>query len=394
MNPDMSNDDEPVLVGWGHTRFGRLEEDLETLILAAAREAIGDAGIDAADIDAAWLGHFNSGMVSDGFCSSMVLGADPALRFKPATRCENACASGAAALYAAMDAVRSGRVRLALVVGVEKMTGLSTTGVTRALSGAGYQAEERDLSFPQIFARYAKSYAKAYGDPTEALARISVKNHANALRNPLAQMHRLYELEFCLHPSDRNPMIADPLKLSDCSLISDGAAAVVVARRDMTDGFRRSVRFRASEQVNDLLPLSAKRLHEFEGPREAFRRAYASAGTEVDDLDLAEVHDCFTIAELMSMEAMGLARPGGGGGVLAEGGTQRDGRLPVNLSGGLKAKGHAVGATGVSMHVMVARQICGEAGDMQLERTPSLGLCFNMGGGAVANYVSIMERLR
>ncbi len=386
---------EPVLVGWGHTRFGRLEDDLETLILAAAREAIADAEVEPGDIDAVWLGHFNSGMVPDGFCASMVLGADAAaMRYKPATRCENACASGSAALYSALDAVRSGRVRLALVVGVEKMTALSTAGVTKALSGAGYQAEERDLSFPQIFARYAKAYAQAYGDPTAALARISVKNHANALRNPLAQMHRPYELEFCLHVSERNPMIADPLKLSDCSLITDGAAAIVVARRDMADGFRRGVRFRATEQVNDLLPLSAKTLSEFEGPREAFRRAYASAGIGVEDLDFAEVHDCFTIAELMSMEAMGLARPGGGGGCLAEGQTERDGRLPINLSGGLKAKGHAVGATGVSMHVLAARQLVGEAGDMQLERTPSLGLCFNMGGGAVANYVSVMERLR
>ena len=259
----MGND--PVMVGWGHTRFGQLDWDLETLIHASAQEAIADSGVDAREIDAVWLGHFNSGMVADAFCSSMVLGAHPGLRYKPATRCENACASGSAALYGALDAIRSGRVRLALVVGVEKMTALSTAGVTKALSGAGYQAEERELSFPQILARYAKAYTHAYEDPTEALARISVKNHANAMRNPLAQMHRPYELDFCLQVSERNPMIADPLKLSDCSLITDGAAAIVVVRQDMAHLFRRGVGFRATEQVNDVLRCRPSRLQNLTG---------------------------------------------------------------------------------------------------------------------------------
>ena len=226
------------------------------------------------------------------------------------------------------------------------------------------------------------------------MAHIAVKNHANAMRNPLAQMHRPLDLGFCLAPSDRNPMIADPLKLSDCSLISDGAAALVLVHRDLLANFRRGVGFRAAEHVNDVLPLSAKRLERFEGPYEAFRRAYARAGVSVADVDLAEVHDCFTIAELLSVEAMGLAHPGRGRAVVIEGQTGREGLLPINLSGGLKAKGHPVGATGVSMHVMVARQLLGEAGDAQLESGPKLGLCFNMGGGAVANCVSILEVFR
>lgn len=384
----------PLIVGWGHSKFGKLDAlSLEQLIQDTAREAIADAGLSAADVDAVWLGHFNSGLVPDGFCSSMVVGADPALRFKPATRCENACASGAAALYSAMDAVRSGRVRVALVVGAEKMTGLDTRGVTRALGGASYQAEEAGLSFPDIFARFAQDYAGRYGDPSEAMAHIAVKNHENALRNPLAHMHRPLELEFCLTPSDRNPMISDPLKVSDCSLISDGAAAVVLVADDMVGDFRKAVGFRAAAHVNDVLPLSQKKPADFEGPARAIRQAYAEAGMTVDDLDLAEVHDCFTIAELLSVEALGLAAPGEGRRAVIEGETRRGGRLPVNLSGGLKAKGHPVGATGVSMHVLNARQLVGEAGDMQLDGA-STALCLNMGGGAVASYASILQTVK
>jgi acetyl-CoA C-acetyltransferase len=384
-----------VIVGWGHTKFGKLDGlSLEDLILAAAREALDNAAVGAEKIDAVWLGHFNSGLVPDGFCSSMIHGADPALRFKPATRCENACASGSAALYSAMDAVAAGRIRAALVVGAEKMTGMDTAGVTKALAGGSYQREESAVSFPEIFARYARAYAEAYGDPTEAMARISVKNHANALRNPLAQMHREVDLDFARTVSDRNPMIAAPLKLSDCSLISDGAAALVLVHRDLLPRFKRAVGFRAAEQVNDLLPLSAKRLVEFEGPRRAFAKAYAKAGVGVDDIDFAEVHDCFTIAELLTMEAMGIAAPGKASIALADEVTHRDGRLPINLSGGLKAKGHPIGATGVSMHVTAARLLTGEAGEMNLARRPELGLVFNMGGSAVANYCSILEPVR
>ena len=380
------------IVGWGHTKFGKLEAlDLESLITDATCQALAHAGIEGAEVDGVWLGNFNSGMVPDGFCSSMILHADPGLRFKPAIRCENACASGSAAIYSALDAVESGRCRIALVVGAEKMTGLDTPGVAKALGGAAYQAEENGMSFPQIFARFAQAYGAAYGDPSEALARIAVKNHANALRNPLAHMHKVVDLDFCMTVSDRNPMIAPPLKLSDCSLISDGAAAVVIAHRSVLSRFERAVGFRAAELVSDYLPLSAKKLELFEGPTRAIDRAYRTAGISVADLEVAEVHDCFTIAELLSVEALGLADHGQGGAVLREGQTGRDGRLPMNLSGGLKAKGHPVGATGVSMHVMIARQLLGLADDMQLATPPALGLCLNLGGGAVSSAVSILE---
>lgn len=383
-----------TIVGWGHTPFGKLTHfALEDLIVSAGRSALTSAGIEARDVDAVWLGHFNSGMVPDGFCSSMILGIHNDLRFRPAIRCENACASGAAALYSAIDAIESGRINTALVVGVEKMTTLDTAGVTKALSGASYQKEEAHLSFPAIFARYAKAYADRFVDPSEAMARIAVKNHANALNNPLAHMHKALDLEFCRTASERNPIIAGPLKVSDCSLISDGAAAVVLTRHDSLSDFDWGVGFRAVEQVNDFLPLSRKNLPLFEGPRHAFDQAYARAGLTVDDLSFAEVHDCFTIAELMTMEAMGLAEPGRASDLIFEGATEVGGRLPINVSGGLKAKGHPVGATGISMHVMAARQLAGQAGTLQLPN-PELGLCFNMGGGAVASCVSILEPVK
>lgn len=381
----------PVIVGWGHTRFGRLDGvSLEDLIVQASQEALADAGIGADMVDAVWLGHFGAGLVPDGFCSSMILGADPALRFKPAVRCENACASGAAALQAAMDAIMAGRIRCALVVGAEKMTAVPGPDVTRSLGAASYQKEEAAVSFPEIFARYAQAYRAEFGDPSEAMAQIAVKNHEAALRNPLAHMQRPLDIDFCRTVSPGNPMIADPIRKTDCSLVSDGAAAVILAHPDMAADFRRAVRLRAFVQVSDLLPMSAKDLTAFAGPRRAFAEAYAMAGVSVADISFAEVHDCFTIAELLAVEAMGLAPPGGGRAAVLDGMTDRHGRLPVNVSGGLKAKGHPIGATGISMHVMAARQLTGEAGDMQLQG-PSLGLCFNMGGGAVANYVSILE---
>lgn len=379
------------IVGWGHTRFGvHQDKSFEDLILAAAREALDHAGIAPGDVDAVWLGHFNNGLVPDAFASSLALNLDPAMRFTPATRVENACASGSAAIYAARDAIRAGRVRTALVLGAEKMTGRDTKGVTEALAGASYQAEEVGVSFPQIFARFAQAYFAAHGDQSAALARIAAKNHAAALANPLAHLQKDLGFDACNTVSDRNPMIAPPLRMTDCSLISDGAAALVMVADDMSGDFPRAVRFRAAVQVNDFLPMSRRDATELTGARHAFAAAFAEAGIGLDDLDLAEVHDCFTIAELLVYEALGLAEKGQGARLLETGATARGGRLPVNLSGGLKAKGHPVGATGVSMHVLAARQVTGTADAMQVPGA-ELAAVFNMGGSGVANYCSILE---
>ncbi len=380
------------IVGWGHTPFGRREESLESLILAAGREALDQAGIDAREVGGIWLGLFGAGMTRDGFASSLALGIDDVLRFVPCTRVENACASGSAAIHAARAAIRAGDVRVALVIGAEKMTEADTAGVTEALMTAGYAPEDSGRSFPAIFAGLAASYFQTHGDKSAALARIAAKNHRNALANPLAHLRRDLGFEFCNTVSEKNPIVAPPLRLSDCSLISDGAAALVLVPDDMASEFDHVIGFRAAVQVNDWLPMSRRHMLDLPGPTEAFRRAYAEAGVGVGDLDFAEVHDCFTITELMIYEALGLITQGQGSRAIDEGWVERDGRLPVNLSGGLKAKGHPVGATGVSMHVMAARQLAGEASEMQAPGA-ELGAVFNMGGSGVANYVSILERI-
>ncbi|KAB6715481.1 MULTISPECIES: thiolase domain-containing protein [Roseobacteraceae] len=379
------------IVGSGHTAFGRLDaRSLEDLIVEATREALSEAGISGKDIDAVYLGHFNAGMSDDGFASSLIHQADDQLRFKPATRIENACASGSGAVYAGMDAILAGRAKRVLVVGVEKMTHRSTPEVTASLGRAGYQGDpsEAGLSFPQVFAIAAKAYAERYSDPMEAMARISSKNHKNALANPLAQMRRDLSFEQCNEVTEKNPLIAPPLRLSDCSLISDGAAAVVLSADPAAHA--RSAHIRAAAHVSDFLPMSRHDILRFEGPKRAVAQAYAEAGIKVDDVGFAEVHDCFTIAELLMYEALGLCDAGQGATVLADGSVYRGGRLPVNLSGGLKAKGHPVGATGVSMHALSFRQLTGTAGEMQVD-APRLGVVVNMGGAAVANYATVLE---
>ena len=216
------------IVGSGHTTFGRLDASLEDMIVEVAREAVTDSGVDPKGIDAVFLGHFNAGLVGDGFASSLIHQAYPDLRFTPAARAENACASGSAAIHAGMNAIRAGQARTVLVVGAEKMTHRSTEDVTQALAGAGYQndAEEKRLSFPQVFGVAARGYTERYGSPLDAMARISVKNHANAMKNPLAHMHKPFTFEETSQVTNKNPEIAPPLRLTDCSLVTDGAGGI------------------------------------------------------------------------------------------------------------------------------------------------------------------------
>lgn len=378
------------IIGWGHSKFGKSDESLEQLIIQVGKEALDHAGLNASEVDNIYIGHFNSGMIADGFISSMAFGIDPALRFSPATRVENACASGSAAVYAARQSILSGEAKVSLVIGVEKMTHISTKMVTKGLSGASYQAEEAGVSFPELFARFAQSYENKYGNQNETLAKIAVKNHDNALKNPLAHLQKSLDLDFCMQVSDRNPMIAAPLKVTDCSLISDGAAAVVLASSDVAKSMQRSVNFAAAVQVNDFLPMSKRDLTGLDGVQYAVKKALAQSKMALNDINLAEVHDCFTIAELLIYEAMGLTAKGRGADAINDGIVLPSGSLPINLSGGLKAKGHPVGATGVSMHVMIARQLMNDAGQMQCQNAEQ-GMVINMGGSGVANYVSILS---
>jgi acetyl-CoA C-acetyltransferase len=383
------------IVGWAHSPFGKLSDpDTESLITRVAGPAIADAGLRPADIDGIFVGQFNSGFSKQDFPSSLTMQGLPELRFKPAVRCENACASGAAAVFAAMDFIRSGRGRTALVVGVEKMTLATGPEVGSNLLGASYRREEAAVEggFAGIFGRVAQRYFDLHGDQSDALAAIAAKNHRNGVDNPYAHMRKDLGFDFCRTVSERNPYVAAPLKRTDCSPVSDGAAALVVTDRDTAEGLAKAVHIRGIGQASDYLPMSMREVSRFEAGEQAWQSAFESAGVKLGDLSFVETHDCFTIAELIAYETMGLSPVGGGARAVLEGWTERDGSLPVNRSGGLKAKGHPVGATGVSMHVMAAMQLTGQAGGMQLPKA-DLAAVYNMGGSAVANYVSILERL-
>jgi acetyl-CoA C-acetyltransferase len=384
------------IVGWAHTRFGRLEgETVESLIVKVAGDALADAGIGPADVDEIVLGHFNAGFSAQDFTASLVLQAAPELRFKRATRVENACATGSAAIHQGLKSIEAKAARIVLAVGVEQMTTTPPAEIGRNLLKASYVREEADIEggFAGIFGKIAGLYFQKYGDQSDALARIAAKNHKNGVANPYAQMRKDLGYEFCRAESEKNPRVAGPLKRTDCSLVSDGAAAVVLADVETALKLNKAVAFRAAQHVQDFLPMSKRDILKFEGCALAWQRALAQAGVALGDLSFAEVHDCFTIAELLVYEGMGLAPMGQGARVIADGTSAMTGKLPINPSGGLKSKGHPIGATGVSMHAITAMQLTGTAGDMQV-KDARLGGVFNMGGAAVANYVSILERIR
>lgn len=383
------------LVGWSHIRFGKRDDDVEAMIGQVAMGALADAGLEAKDVDAIVVGHFNGGFVRQDFPAALVMQADPAFRFKPATRVENACATGSTAIHVGLNAIRAKMARIVLVVGAEKMTELPTREVGDVLLKCSYVKEEADIEagFAGVFGQVTARYFQKYGDQSDILARIAAKNHRNGVDNPYAQMRKDFGFEFCNTVSDKNPLVAGPLRRTDCSLVSDGAAAVVLADTETALKLNKAVVFRAAEQVNDFLPVSRREFLDMEGPALAWQKALANAGLGLLDLDVLETHDCFTTAELLEYEAMGLTPKGRGRLAIDEGWTFKDGKLPVNPSGGLKAKGHPIGATGVSMHAMIAMQMRGEAGAMQIPGA-KLGGVFNMGGTAVANFVSILEPLR
>ncbi|HSM39772.1 MAG TPA: acetyl-CoA acetyltransferase [Afifellaceae bacterium] len=383
------------IVGWAHTQFGKHEDtDLEGLIVEAAAAAIEDAGIAPSDVDAIYVGNFG-GFEKQSFPSSFALSVDPALRFKPATRVENACATGSAAVHQGLNEVAFGRSRFVLVVGAEQMSVAPGNEIGDILLNASYRKEEGETEggFAGIFGQIAERYFQAHGNKSEAMARIAAKNHLNGLENPYAQLRKPLDFEFCNTVSEKNPLVAGPLRRTDCSLVSDGAAAIVIADTETALRSPKAIHFRAAAQVNDYLPISGRDIIAFEGCEAAWKKAHAQAGTRIDDLDVVETHDCFTIAELIEYEAMGLAPKGEGARAIDEGWVEKTGKLPVNPSGGLKSKGHPIGATGVSMHVMQSLQLMGEADGMQIPDAQLAGI-FNMGGAAVANYVSILERIR
>ncbi|MFI5011485.1 MAG: acetyl-CoA acetyltransferase [Hyphomicrobiales bacterium] len=384
------------IVGWAHTPFGKHDaETVESLIIRVTNEALEHAGVAASDIDEIYLGHFNAGFSPQDFTAALVLQADEDFRFKPATRVENACATGSAAVHQAVKAIEAKAARLSLVVGVEQMTKTPGPQIGENLLRASYLPEDGQTpaGFTGVFGKIAGAYFQRHGDQSDALALIAAKNHKNGVDNPYAQMRKDLGYEFCRKESEKNPFVAGPLKRTDCSLVSDGAAALVIADVETALSMRRAVAFRARAHAQDFLPMSKRDILKFEGCSVAWKRALANGKLTLDDLSFVETHDCFTIAELIEYEAMGLTPEGQGARAIKEGWTLKDGKLPVNVSGGLKAKGHPIGATGVSMHAITAMQLTGEAGGMQV-KDAKLGGIFNMGGAAVANYVSVLERIR
>lgn len=383
----------PMIVGWGHTKFGKHDAvDIEELIRQAGLAAIESSGFAISDIDGVFVGTFNGGFVPQDFAGAMVGVAIPELRHAPAARLENACATGSAAIYTAIDAILAGRMKRVLVVGYEKMNTLPNAQIGEVLLKCSYVKEEAGIpaGFAGVFGEIASAYFKRYGDQSDALATIAAKNHKNGVDNPFAHLQRDLGFEFCRNVSDKNPMVAGPLKRSDCSLVSDGAAAVVISSERSAAAQVPAIKWLSRTQVNEWLPMSRRDPTRFEGAAMAWQKGLGEAGIGLADLSFVETHDCFTIAEMLEYEAMGLAPQGQGARVALDGITAADGKLPVNRSGGLKSKGHPIGATGVSMHVMAAMQLACTAGAMQLPDAKR-GAVFNMGGTAVANYLSILQ---
>lgn len=388
-----------LLTGWGHSKFGKLtDETLESLIVQVSTEAIRNSGLEPRDVDEIYLGQFNSGMMPLGFTSSLALQVSDQLANVPATRTENACASGSAAFQQGVKSVLAGTARNVLVIGAEKMTDAGADIVGAALLGASYEmaGKASTTGFTGLFADVAKHYEKRYGagipDSSlgDVLGSIAAKNHHNGMDNPYAQMHKDFGEEFCRTVSEKNPMVAEPLRRTDCSPVSDGAAAVVLSVGPASGAATEPVRLAGFGHANDFFPAERRDPTEFAATRVSWERALGMAGVGIDGLDFAEVHDCFTIAELIMYEAMGLTQRGQGSRAVQEGWVYKDGKLPINVSGGLKAKGHPVGATGVSQHVIAAMQLTGTAGAMQLPNARRAAVQ-NMGGVGIANYVSVLE---
>ena len=369
------------------TAFGaHPERSIVDLAREAGAAALERANVEPGRVEALYLGNFaGPGFTGQNHLAPAV-GAALGLEGVPCTRFEAACASSGAAFAHAWGAIAGGLIDLALVVGVEQMTTQSTARTTDLLAAAGdvYGEVRAGATFPALFAMIAARYFHEHGATREHLAAVAVKNHTHGLRNPRAHMRKAITMEQAL----AGRMIAEPLTLFDCSLISDGAAAVLLAP---SADWPRAVRVRAIAQASDKLALEDKAdITTLPAVRAAAEKAYRMAGVQARDIDFAEVHDCFTIAELIALEDLGFAPRGCAGPFTLEGRTAFDGERPVNASGGLKSKGHPVGATGVAQIVEVVEQIRGECGERQIKKA-NVGLTQNLGGSGASAVVGVFS---
>ena len=378
------------------------------LLVEAGRGAIADANLEAREIDAVFVGSCSPGsFVNQEHVAPIAAEIHPDLRFKPMTRCECACASGSVALYAALYAVEAGRAKRALVIGVEKMNLLPTPQMTHVLACSSHWPTEgsKGMSFPMLFAEYAKGYQSHYGikgaDLEQMLWTAAALCYRNGAENPLAHVRtgpKTVEEIMKLNEPDakgkcKNMMIAPPLRLHDCSLVTDGAAAVVVTRTSDVPNRKRAAVIAGIGHSVERLPENVRpNMHELMAGKDATAKAYKEAGVTAADVDLAEVHDCFTINQIMSTETLGFSKDGRAGYDYLDGRFTAEDKVAINLSGGLKSKGHPVGATGVSMHALIYKQLIGEPIGVKA-RKADVGVSFNVGGSAVTNCVTVLKRL-
>ena len=409
------------IIGAYNTEFGAfvtkdkatgLMTDTKTyydLLVEAGRGAIKDAGLDAKDIDAVWVGSCSpSGFVNQEHVAPLAAEIDPALRFKPMTRTECACASSSVAFYDAVYGIESGRYKNVLVVGVEKMNLLSTPQMTHVLACCSHWPTEgsKGWSFPMLFAAYAKGYQAQYKlsdeDLTKMLSTVGALCYKNGAENPLAHQKKGPQTMadiLALNVPDakgkvRNVMVAAPLRLHDCSLVTDGAAALVLtATANVGSRKARAVEVAGIGHSCERLAENVRpNMYELMAGKDAAAKAYAEAGIKASDVNLAEVHDCFTINQILCTEALGFSADGRGGFDYLDGRfTRDDDKVAVNLSGGLKSKGHPVGATGASMHALIHKQLIGEPVGVKAKKA-EVGVAFNVGGSAVTNCVTVLRK--
>ncbi|MDI6819701.1 MAG: thiolase domain-containing protein [Candidatus Hodarchaeaceae archaeon] len=381
-----------AIIGVGLTKFGELwDVSFRQMIVEAGARAIEDAGIDGKQIDAMYVGNMSAGQfIHQEHIASLIVDHAGLLPI-PCTRVEAACASGGLALRQAFIAVASGIHDIVVAAGIEKMTDILAEQTTEALATAADQEWEAFVgsTFPGIYALMARRHMHEYGTTEEQMAMVAVKNHHNACFNPCAQYHMEVTIEDVL----KSALVASPLKLLDCSPITDGAACAILVPAEKARRYTDTpILIAGTGQASDAISLHDRQtLTGLRATVEAVRAAYKMAGVEARDVDLAEVHDCFTIAEIMAIEDLGFCKKGEGGKITEQGETALGGRIPINTSGGLKGKGHPVGATGIAQAVEIAQQLSGEAGKRQVEGA-QIGLTHNVGGSGGTAVVHIFKR--
>ena len=382
-----------AVIGVGMTKFGELwDKSFRQLIAEAGAKAIIDSGIEGKEIDAMYVGSMSSGrFVGQEHVGALVADASGfSTAHIPATRIESACASGGLAVRQGYLSIASGINDIVVVGGMEKMNDVVGASATETLATAADQEWEAffGATFPGLYAMIATKHMHDYGTTKEHLAQVAVKNHANGSLNPYAQYQRAVTLEQVVKAS----MVAYPLGLLDCSPVTDGSAAIVLCAAEKAKKYKdNSVKFIGSGQASDSLALHARReICTLDATVHASKMAYKQANLTPKDVDFAEVHDCFTIAEICAIEDLGFVKKGEGGKAIDNKITTLDGSLPINTSGGLKAKGHPVGATGVAQIVEVALQLRGEADKRQV-KDARIGLAHNVGGSGASSTVHILE---